>query len=398
VDKGTFGFIVQDSDQDHVFVMPKQCVGFDYNLPPLGARVVFRLVTDPKSGKFRAEDVQPLSEEEEILEGDERTGVMERNKKSFGFIREDITGHDVFVMPASCTGFDSEFPPLGTRVVFTVVRDVKTFKLRADDVRAEDVAQEVHHRPSKELVNEVKAVQKRSPDVRKFWRRFCDDHGRKGVYNPAKHDADFLEQFLSQVQGEEGAEEPPAEPGSEDEVEAKTRAEATAEVICGSPGRGNQRTEEEEQENARKEAEMFASEEEQEQERERKEQEEAEAPAEEEPPAAREPPRPPPPPAPERPQEEQDKEEDEGPADGLVAQALEAQEECPGVWNAFCDREGGGERDPRKHTPQLLQHFLDDIYFYIRCGGGAGSGKRRRSPERKDGEEEHEAPSRARHR
>ena len=60
-------------------------------------------------------------------------GVFDTVHSTFGFI-EESEGRRVFVMPSSCKEWD-KFPPIGAVVTFNIVRDVKTNKDRADNVR-----------------------------------------------------------------------------------------------------------------------------------------------------------------------------------------------------------------------------------------------------------------------
>eukprot|EP00927_Polykrikos_kofoidii_P045718 TRINITY_DN39787_c0_g1_i1.p1 TRINITY_DN39787_c0_g1~~TRINITY_DN39787_c0_g1_i1.p1 ORF type:complete len:367 (-),score=69.66 TRINITY_DN39787_c0_g1_i1:423-1523(-) len=62
------------------------------------------------------------------------TGVMEKVNGSFGFIKQDGGGPDMFVMPAACTACGGSLPPVGTRLLYAVVIDSKTGRPRADAV------------------------------------------------------------------------------------------------------------------------------------------------------------------------------------------------------------------------------------------------------------------------
>merc|ERR1712086_733241 len=73
--------------------------------------------------------------------GDQRSGTMAKGNPNgkFAFITQDSpwAQHDqadMFVMPAGCQGFGGQLPAEGTRVVFAVVIDAKTGKIRAENV------------------------------------------------------------------------------------------------------------------------------------------------------------------------------------------------------------------------------------------------------------------------
>jgi cold shock CspA family protein len=167
-DKGNFGFIEVDGGGE-MFVMPAQCNGFAGALPALSERVTFSVVTDPKTGRPRAEDVQPLQPAKKprlntqgakvmtpdgmfkswvngatmpasagVDEGAEHLGTFDRVKGKFGFIKHDSGGADMFVMPLQCGAFGGVLPPVGTRVVYEIVTDAKTGLPRAENVRPAD--------------------------------------------------------------------------------------------------------------------------------------------------------------------------------------------------------------------------------------------------------------------
>lgn len=143
-DNGSFGFIQQDSGEEDMFVLPP--------LLPLGTRVAYDVVSDPKTGRPRAESVRPLSHavptrapaagmEFRGSSSELRAGSMVKHDSSgkFGFIQQDSGEEDMFTL-APIGGI---LPALGARLVYEVVLDAKTGRPRAENVRPE--YSPVHH-------------------------------------------------------------------------------------------------------------------------------------------------------------------------------------------------------------------------------------------------------------
>lgn len=139
-DSGGFGFIQQDCSDEGMFVMPKGCVGFGGVIPPLGTRVLYSVVLDSKTGRPRAENVQPevaLSHPAAaaVPTAGERKGTLVKDAGRFGFIEQDNGDEHMFVLPNSCMAFGGVLPPVGSRVLYHVVSDAKTGLPRAEGVR-----------------------------------------------------------------------------------------------------------------------------------------------------------------------------------------------------------------------------------------------------------------------
>jgi len=176
---GSYGFIQQDSGEENMFIMPQGCMRIGGALPPVGTRVAYQVVVDSKTGRPRADDVMLLNEARRFAPpqravpqrappvpkpsprpaimpmqqappqdvngqlygagapGEEHSGEILTINGSFGFIQQDSGGDNMFVMPSSCMDFGNTIPPVGTRVVYTVVVDAKTGRPRAENVRAE---------------------------------------------------------------------------------------------------------------------------------------------------------------------------------------------------------------------------------------------------------------------
>jgi len=131
--KGSYGFIKQDVDGAEMFVMPNACKAFgEGQIPPVGTRVCYDVVTDAKTGRPRAENCQPAPP----------CGTIRiiKDGGKYGFITQDGSGEDMFIMPKACNAFGNVIPDVGTRVRFFIVTDAKTGRPRAEHVRPEPSA------------------------------------------------------------------------------------------------------------------------------------------------------------------------------------------------------------------------------------------------------------------
>jgi len=55
---GKFGSIKQDGSEERLLVYPEHCIGFDGQFPQVGTRVTYKVVTDWRTGRLRAENVK----------------------------------------------------------------------------------------------------------------------------------------------------------------------------------------------------------------------------------------------------------------------------------------------------------------------------------------------------
>eukprot|EP00443_Scrippsiella_acuminata_P022416 CAMPEP_0115207412 /NCGR_PEP_ID=MMETSP0270-20121206/20703_1 /TAXON_ID=71861 /ORGANISM="Scrippsiella trochoidea, Strain CCMP3099" /LENGTH=430 /DNA_ID=CAMNT_0002621005 /DNA_START=56 /DNA_END=1348 /DNA_ORIENTATION=+ len=169
---GNFGFIRQDSGEQDMFVLPP--------LFPVGTKVFYDIIMDPKTGRPRAENVQAAdgsqapaqpggygpkgggkgdfrsqpyqqpaaqqvyqtSEQLEQAAGQIVTGTIAKVNEKFGFITQDSGDADMFVFPPSCAAFGRQVPPVGTRVQYHIVMDQRTGRPRAEGVSPAPAAQE----------------------------------------------------------------------------------------------------------------------------------------------------------------------------------------------------------------------------------------------------------------
>merc|ERR1712217_388400 len=70
--------------------------------------------------------------------GEVQTGTIDRSRDTFGFIRPDGGGDNLFVMRGDCKGFNGRIPERGTRVKYTVCVDPQKGKPKASNVHPAD--------------------------------------------------------------------------------------------------------------------------------------------------------------------------------------------------------------------------------------------------------------------
>lgn len=220
----TYGFIREDGSGESRFVMPGACLAFGSDgvgaLPPPGTRVAYKVVTDAKTGRLRAENVLPEDQDGPRPQEISVTGWIDQDKDTFGFIKRDDGGADQFFLPVSCVGFGKTIPPVNTRVRFSVVTDAKTGKTRADDIVPCGPAAEgrtggpAARKPPwaepaviedaalhADLVRQVKRAS--AEGAMGIWNKHCDDYGN-GTRDPKSHSEAFLQDFLDNLESGTG--------------------------------------------------------------------------------------------------------------------------------------------------------------------------------------------------
>merc|ERR1719162_1043907 len=178
--RGNLGFILQDSGEKDMFVMPGQCAAFDNEVPPVGTRVLYDIGIDGKSQRPIAINVQSAEAEHHMATSEppwkkarvqapaafkpapvqvpqrfaapvqaahayssgtvargDRSGTMKKSNGKSGFIQQDSGEADMFVLPLQCRGFDQMIPEPGTRVIYMVGTDPQKGKPIAENVRPE---------------------------------------------------------------------------------------------------------------------------------------------------------------------------------------------------------------------------------------------------------------------
>lgn len=92
-------------------------------MPPIGTKVRFTLTTDSKTGRTRADNVEPA---DAAGVGGRACGVVSSFNGKFGFVKQDNGEPDMFVLPPC--------PPVGARVSYDIITDPKTGRPRAENI------------------------------------------------------------------------------------------------------------------------------------------------------------------------------------------------------------------------------------------------------------------------
>merc|ERR1712039_175641 len=129
VEKG-FGFIAFEGSE--VFVHRDACGGSE---PIVSDAVTFDIIKDPVNGKMKANNVTggscPSIQNQKLEQSAGCKGIVKsfNVEKGFGFVHS--TGSEVFIHRTDCRGGE---PISGDTVIFDVVEDPATGKLRASNV------------------------------------------------------------------------------------------------------------------------------------------------------------------------------------------------------------------------------------------------------------------------
>jgi cold shock CspA family protein len=123
-----------------MFVMPPSCELFGKVIPQVGTQVKFVVVPDSKTGRPRAENVEPADGSGQVAFGSAAamrqdlneeegrcSGTIMADNGKFGFIKQDSGEEDMFALPPLL--------PVGSRVSYTTVVDAKTGRPRAENIR-----------------------------------------------------------------------------------------------------------------------------------------------------------------------------------------------------------------------------------------------------------------------
>jgi len=229
-ERGNYGFIKQDNGEDDMFVLPGACKAFGEMFPPKGTRVKYNVVSDPRTGKVKGEDLQleggalggmsatAMALVQSALGGVSKasyqssyqkaaapvrqnpghpgqyfTGTFDRERTSFGFIRQDNGQEDMFVLPGCCEAFGGVFPQLSTRVKYTVNYDTKNGKPIAENVQPAGGSQGKGDKPA------IQASSHKSAYEAAFEAAYAgDDEFLSGTFDREKGSFGFIKQDNSQ--------------------------------------------------------------------------------------------------------------------------------------------------------------------------------------------------------